>query len=137
MKKKDPDYIAAIERAVTDKYGKQAVQDFRSRWEPEKEKEYLTQLKKRNKKNKSFPNRKETVVRGDILIKKREPKVSTERKCPVCKTYSFSAGDDLYMNRFECCYNCYLDFVFAKPTEWETGWRPTDEEVEIYLRRRK
>jgi len=44
MKKKDPDYIAAIERAVTDKYGKQAVQDFRSRWEPEKEKEYLKRL---------------------------------------------------------------------------------------------
>jgi hypothetical protein len=137
MNKDNPDYIAAIERAVKDKYGNQAVQDFRSQWAPAKEKEYLAQLKKRHRKNKSHSRQKEIVVRGDIVIKKREPKAATERKCPVCKTYSFSAADDLYMNRFGCCHDCYLDFVFAKPAEWENGWRPTDQEVEIYLRRRK
>ena len=46
MNKKDPNYIAAVEKSIAEKYGKVTVQDFRSEWSPEKEKEYVEELKK-------------------------------------------------------------------------------------------
>ena len=39
--KKDPNYIAAVEKAIAEKYGKDTVQDFRNDWEEEKEKELI------------------------------------------------------------------------------------------------
>ena len=43
--KKDLNYIAAVEKAITEKYGKNTVQDFRHEWPEHKEKEYLDELK--------------------------------------------------------------------------------------------
>ena len=45
--KRDLNYVAAVEKAISEKYGKQTVQDLRSTWEPEREKNYLNQLKER------------------------------------------------------------------------------------------
>ena len=48
MKKKkvDLNYIAALEKAVTKKYGKEAVENPVKDWSPEKEKEYLEEAKR-------------------------------------------------------------------------------------------
>ena len=70
MNKKDPNYIAAVEKAIAEKYGKDTVQDFRNDWNEEKEQEYLKQIKDR----KSKPKRKKKPTKG-------------LRTCPVCKTY--------------------------------------------------
>ena len=43
--KKDYDHIAAVEKAIAEKYGKDAAQDIRGDWGEEKEKEYLDQIK--------------------------------------------------------------------------------------------
>jgi hypothetical protein len=123
MSKKKPDlnYIAGVEKAVAEKYGKVAAQDFRSGWDHQREKDYLDQLKdaaQTSKKN----------------VKK---KPQANRTCPICKTYSFSSRDDLYMNRFQCCQACYIDFVHQDPYAWLDGKRPTDEALENILRRRK
>jgi len=125
MKKVDPNHIAALEKAVADKYGKVAVQDFRNEWGPEKEEEYLKQLKQRNK---AGTNNKKSKSR------------KTNRTCPVCKTYSFSAKDDLYMNRFKCCHQCYLEHIAPTPThkeKWQSGYRPSEEEVKQRLATRR
>ena len=135
--KKDPTQIAAIERAIAEKYGKDTVQDFRNEWEPDKEKEYLDQLKVlRDKKDKLSANKEEIVV-GDIKITKRRSSQNLDRTCPVCKTYSFSRRDDLYMNRFKSCYDCYIDFIMGREESWKSGNRPTNEHIEYALRRRK
>ena len=47
---KDYNYIAAVEKAISEKYGKDTAQDFRSTWAPDKEKKYLEQLGHRRKK---------------------------------------------------------------------------------------
>ena len=121
MTKKDYDFVAAVEVAIAEKYGKDTVQDFRSKWDSEKEKDYLEQLKDKKTKNKHIRNKKP----------------NQNRTCPVCKTYSFSSKDDLYMNRFECCYLCYVDFVHQNPEKWTEGNRPTDKVINELLRRRK
>ena len=121
MTKKNYDYIAAVEKAISEKYGKGTAQDFRSQWDADQEKDYLEQLTEARKS-------KET---------KRPQKNKQDRTCPVCKTYSFSGRDDLYMNRFKCCYFCYVDFVHQNPEEWLEGKRPTEQDKNTILRRRK
>ena len=135
--KKDPNYLAAVEKAITEKYGKDTVQDFRNQWQEDKEKDYLKQLKRLTKKNDNLSSTKEEFSVGDIKITKRRSKQKQDRTCPVCKTYSFSRRDDLYMNRFECCYECYVDFIEFRESAWENGERPTQEHLEYAIRRRK
>tara|TARA_R100000664_G_C2646228_1_gene68917 strand:+ start:124 stop:498 length:375 start_codon:yes stop_codon:yes gene_type:complete len=123
--KKDLDYVAAVEKAIADKYGKNTVQDFRNSWDTEKEKEYLKQIKDVSKKQK----------------KAQRKRKQESRTCPVCKTYSFSSKDDLYMNRFKCCYDCYVEYISPSANhckKWKDGWRPTEQEIqERLLLRRK
>ena len=56
MKNVHYDYNAAVEKPVAEKYGKETVQDFRSLWQVEKEKDYLQQLKKRRVRNRNKRN---------------------------------------------------------------------------------
>tara|TARA_Y100000592_G_C5414138_1_gene289701 strand:+ start:98 stop:529 length:432 start_codon:yes stop_codon:yes gene_type:complete len=127
--------IAAIEKAIAEKYGKDTVQDFRSGWNPEKEKAYLQQLKEANSNKNKVTSKVENItgveIRTNTIGKKKE------RICPVCKTYSFSGRDDLYMNRFKCCYECYIDFVAHEEERWKSGWRPDSERLAYAFRRRK
>ena len=135
--KKDPNHIAAVEKAVAEKYGKDAVQDFRSLWDPEKEKNYISDVKKRKHQTKKNTNHKEKIISEDTVIKSRRNTAQESRVCPVCKTYSFSGRDDLYMNRYKCCYQCYIDFVLYREEAWKNGDRPTQEQFQHAIRRRK
>ena len=84
-----------------------------------------------------YSTKKDEVIVGDVKITKRRTRQKDDRTCPVCKTYSFSQKDDLYMNRFKSCYLCYLDFIIGREKAWKSGERPTDEHIEYVLRRRK
>ena len=137
MTKKDYNYMAAMEKAVSEKYGKTAVQDFRSDWTDEDEKNYLQQLRERHTSKSVASSEKCRTEIGDVIIRKRSNFKKPNRTCPVCKTYSFSLKDDLYMNRFKSCYRCYIDFVEHRKDKWDEGWRPTDEQVAEALTRRK
>ena len=109
--KKDTNYLAAVEKAIVEKYGKATVQDFRSEWEAEKEKKYLGELNGARKRARNQKN-------------KQTHRPKDDRGCGVCKTYSFSRSDDLYMNRFKCCFDCYIQFVEGREERWSEGWRP-------------
>ena len=135
--RKDPNYLAAVEKAIAEKYGKDTVQDFRNEWAEDKEKDYLNQLKHMRVKKDKLSATKQEIIVGDVKITKRRTKQKDDRTCPVCKTYSFSRKDDLNMNRFKSCYDCYVDFVIGREEAWKNGERPTDEHIEYALRRRK
>ena len=45
MSKKDLNQVAAIERAIAEKYGEETIKNPRSGWDETKEKEYLQQMK--------------------------------------------------------------------------------------------
>tara|TARA_R110000803_G_scaffold109725_1_gene178127 strand:- start:7378 stop:7794 length:417 start_codon:yes stop_codon:yes gene_type:complete len=137
VKKKDYNYIASVEKAIAEKYGKNTVQDFRSNWEPDREQEYLEQLKQRRFKGYKKHHKKTITIAEDTIIHERPIKASTNRTCPVCKTYSFSVKDDLYMNRFQSCYLCYIDFIQDREDRWSTGWQPNEEHLLGCLKRRK
>ena len=134
-KKLDWDYVASVEKAIAEKYGKETVQDFRNDWDEQKEKEYLAQLKEVNQKE-NAPDQDKVEVDG-ILFSKKVVERKSDRTCPVCKTYSFSMKDDLYMNRFKSCQMCYYDFVHDREERWQDGWRPDEKRIQKVLKRRK
>ena len=121
MKKTDPDYIAKLEKAIADKYGKETIAHPKADWDDEKEMEYLNELKV-NYRRLNEEQEKEEV--NGVLISKELLNKKTNRSCPTCNSYSFKSRDDLYMTKFGCCFNCYIQFVEGREERWATGWRP-------------
>ena len=126
-KEKDWDYIARLEKAIAKKYGIEAVQNPSANWSEEKEKEYLQQLKKLSTAQLKKDEQTEKIEMDGFLVSKKLVNKDTNRKCPVCEKYSFRVKDDIYMNKFECCYKCYIQYIDGREKRWLKGWRPNKE----------
>tara|TARA_B100000287_G_C20361389_1_gene673995 strand:+ start:56 stop:430 length:375 start_codon:yes stop_codon:yes gene_type:complete len=118
---RDLNKIAKIEKAIREKYGEEAIQNPKKSWTPEKEEKYLENLKAFNDKREK---KKKIKDQSGFRLKEIENKNHIERTCPVCGSYSFSAKDDLYMTKFECCFKCFIQFVEGRLERWKSGWRP-------------
>jgi len=117
---KDLDYIARLERAISRKYGPEAILNPMTNWSEDKEKHYIEQLKSLDKKE----TYSEKVEIDGVLVPKKLINRETKRVCPVCKIYSFKIEDDMYMAKYECCTDCYIQYVEDREERWEQGWRP-------------
>ena len=118
MTEKDLNYIAKVEQAIAKKYGEAAIQNPSKFWDKEKEGEYLEQLRQKVIEEDTLPSG-EAEMNGFFIPDKLINR-DTNRTCPICNTYSFTKGDDVYMNKYECCYKCYVKHI-----EREL-WRPND-----------
>ena len=125
--KKDQNYIANVEKAIAQKYGTDTIQNPKSNWTDEKEREYLSQLKKFSENERRQQDQEEKVETNGYFISKKLLNKETNRTCPVCDTYSFDLKDDVYMSKFECCRKCYIQWVEDREERWATGWRPQGE----------
>lgn len=119
--KKDINEIARIEKAIREKYGEEAIQNPNGNWDETKEEKYLQDLKKFH--NRSTRPRK-TEEKPGFLLKNSKSKKVVDRNCPTCGSYSFSGDDDVYMIKFGCCFNCYIQYVEDREERWKSGWRP-------------
>lgn len=124
MKNKDPNFVAKVEQAIEKKYGKEAVENPRKHWSEEKEKKYLEETKALFNKKRHKRNESEKVEKDGFLISKKLLTKRSNRTCPVCSIYSFDIRDDVYMNKYDCCFNCFIQYVEGREERWETGWRP-------------
>jgi len=120
---KDLNQIVKVEKAIAQKYGEDAIANPKHYWNEEKEKAYIEQLKELSQIEKTNDKDQKVEVDGIFISKKLLTK-DTNRTCPICSIYSFDLKDDLYMNRFECCYKCYVQWVEGREERWKTGWRP-------------
>ena len=117
----DWDKIAAIENAIKEKYGQEAIHNPKANWDNEKEQDYIRQVKECFEENKAKHVHKETIQEDGFLIKKKLITTKTNRVCPVirCGRYSFSLKDDVYMNKYGCCYECYIRHVDGREESWK------------------
>ena len=116
--------IARLEKAISKKYGIEAIQNPKSFWDAEKEKKYLEELKKFYEYKDNKTTRKKA---GNITITARTSRKDEDsRVCPVCGTYSLTSRDDLYMTKFETCYKCYIQYIEGREERWKSGWRPNN-----------
>jgi hypothetical protein len=124
---KDQDYIAKLERAITQKYGSVTANNPHASWDDTKEKEYITQSQEEQRKFSKMSETQDKVEQDGFLINKKLLTRDANRTCPVCSTYSFRPQDDLYMNKFECCRTCYIAWIEGREERWLEGWRPERE----------
>lgn len=124
---KDYNQIAKFEQAIQQKYGEEAVQNPKANWSEDKEEEYLNQIKKLHSKQSKNKEDKDKVEHNGFLISKKLLNKDSERLCPTCNTYSFSIKDDVYMSKFECCFDCYIQWVEGREERWLAGWRPEEK----------
>ena len=122
MSKKDPDYVVKVERAIAEKYGAEAVDNPKKFWNQEKEKKHVEQLKQFYKDKEEKEAKK--VRKNNFLVSEKFLNNENSRECPVCGLYSFHLKDVLYMHKFECCFDCYIQYVEGREERWKTGWRP-------------
>jgi len=127
MDKKDLNKIAYIEKAIIKKFGKETIVNPKSGWTDKKEQEYLEELKLFYAKQcKTVEDTEKTKEEGFLLSKNLINKKS-KRVCLICETYSFNLKDDLYMNKFDCCFKCYIQWVEDREERWLKGWRPHND----------
>ena len=127
MSDKDPNKIAAIEKAIAKKYGAEAVQNPRANWDEDKEKEYLEQMRELYKKTNENDKWQEKVDVNGIKVAKKLFNRDSLRHCPVCSSLARKATDDVCLLKFDCCYTCYDRYVEGREERWKKGWRPKNE----------
>jgi len=127
MTDKDPNYIPKLEKAIAQKYGQEAIDNPRKFWDEEKEQEYIKQSQEFKKRQQKINEQQEKVEQHGFLINKKLLSKDNNRTCPVCKKYSFRPQDDLYLNKFECCFVCYVQWIEDREERWKSGWRPNEE----------
>ena len=126
MSDKDWNRIAKIEQAISKKYGEETIQNPKGNWSDEKEQQYLQQIKRLAEKEFALRDKDEKVNVNGILIPRKLLNTESNRSCPVCSTYSFDVRDDVYMNKYDCCRVCYINYIEDREERWQSGWRPNN-----------
>ncbi len=124
---KDLNYIAKLEKAISQKYGDLAAINPRSLWNEEKEKQFVEDLKSSYKKEDANQKTKEKIEHEGILINKKLLNQSSKKICEGCNQYSFDKKDDVYLLKFTSCHDCYIKYIEDRENRWLSGWRPKTE----------
>tara|TARA_Y100001963_G_C6779359_1_gene449064 strand:- start:340 stop:714 length:375 start_codon:yes stop_codon:yes gene_type:complete len=112
--KKDDNYIAGLEKAISEKYGAETVQNPKGNWDSAKEEEYIEQLKKISDKLEASKVLVEKVDIGGFLVSKKLLNREQNKSCASCGKYFFKRSDDIYMNKYGCCHQCYITNIEDK-----------------------
>ena len=118
--------IAAIEKAIAEKYGKEAIQNPKGNWNEAKEKSYLQQSQKFYKKQYKNEEWQEKIDVNGIKISKKLLNRESLKCCPVCGFLPKKSKDDVYLIKFDCCSKCYIKYVEDREERWLKGWRPNE-----------
>ena len=123
------EYIAKLEKAISQKYGEEATHNPKRHWDEDKEKDYLLQSQEEQRKFAKNAESQDKIEADGFLINKKLLNRDHNRTCPVCEKYSFHPRDDLYMNKFEACFKCFIQYIEGGREErWKNGWRPDKEQ---------
>ena len=127
MKDKDPNQIAAIEKAIGEKYGTDAIQNPNANWNEDREKVYLQQMKEFYDKVKRNEEQQEKIDINGIKVTKKLLNRESKSPCPICSKMFFRVMDDVTMTKYDCCFTCYVKYVEHREERWLEGWRPNED----------
>ena len=126
MSKNELNKIAAIEKAISEKYGKETIVNPRANWNENKEKEYLSQMKEHYSNIQKTEQWQEKVEVNGIKISKKLLNRESLNNCPVCGSFPKKSLDDVCLVKFDCCNACYIKYVEDREERWLKGWRPNE-----------
>tara|TARA_Y100000592_G_scaffold95898_1_gene163326 strand:- start:291 stop:686 length:396 start_codon:yes stop_codon:yes gene_type:complete len=122
------DRLAAIEKAIKEKYGDEAIANPKANWDENKEKDYLEQMKELYNRNIKKREYAEKVEVNGIKISKKLLNRESLKNCPVCGAFPKSVKDDVSLIKFECCSKCFIKHVEGREERWLKGWRPNENQ---------
>lgn len=56
--------------------------------------------------------------------------------CEICQFPHDAIRDWPYFEKFKMCQECATTLVEARQKEWKDGWRPTQEQIDMYVNKR-
>ena len=127
MKNKDLNRIAAVEKAIAEKYGSETIANPKANWDETKEKEYLKQMKELYQKHKRNEEANEKIDINGIKVSKKLLNRETLMCCTICNAFPKKAIDNVCFVKFECCNKCYIKHVEGREERWLGGWRPNED----------
>lgn len=112
-KNRDPDFLIRLEKALEEKFGKEAVQNVKASWTIEDERKFLQQVAEMKEQTKDKKIEFDEI--NGILIQK--DLFRRDSSCPRCKNYSFKMSDDFYITRYGCCEVCFIKHIEGRKNE--------------------
>ena len=79
--------------------------------------------------NPYFNDRLRKNCDGFSVIVPIETALTIPLKCPVCLMLLSVSEDSEYFRALSCCYKCGLKWADSNKEKWETGWRPSLDEI--------
>lgn len=68
-------------------------------------------------------------MNDEYVVIKQENIQITPLFCTICELLMRSRDDELAFQTFGCCDSCASFFAKPKRSLWESGWRPSKEEI--------
>lgn len=124
MKEKDLNYIASLEKAIKKKYGDEAIEVPASFWDDAKEKNYIEQLEEFVDKQSRIEHEGAPENVDGILVSRKLLNKEGILNCPTCAARIKTINDEIYFTKFECCSQCYINYIEGREQRWLDGWRP-------------
>ena len=118
---KDPNQLLNIEKAIKEKFGEKTIQNPKSNWDIEKEKDYLLQLKEMSRKEISSDKQEETIELNGVLLSKKLFNKENDKICIICKKYSFKKNDDVYLSKYNTCFKCFIEKIEGREEKWKAN----------------
>ena len=126
MKDKDLNQIAAIEKAIADKYGHDAVANPQANWDENKENQYIAQMRAMYLKAVQNDTWADKIDVNGIKVTKKLLNRESLKSCPVCGSFPKKSMDDVCLVKFDCCSQCHTQYVEGREERWLQGWRPNN-----------
>jgi hypothetical protein len=72
-----------------------------------------------------------------IIPENFDEKKYTPIFCDVCEIRYSTKDDEESHKKFGCCSTCADTWAYSHKVEWEKGWRPTKNQIEISVQNRQ
>ena len=57
--------------------------------------------------------------------------------CPVCDFMISTESDVFSFHKYECCHFCSLKWAESRKESWNSGWRPSQDDIDKIKEERK
>lgn len=56
--------------------------------------------------------------------------------CPQCSFVMKGTRSNVTYYQYDCCVNCFIEFIETREQRWKDGWRPSPEQLEAFKAQR-
>lgn len=101
-------FIQNLENAIKQKFGENAIKTPDFFWNKSKELEYKKQLIIRNRK---LFRKNNKINKNGYIVRKKLFTDKSKRVCTKCYKFTFDFNDNLYLEKFDTCFLCFIKYI--------------------------